>query len=102
MNTIRATIVDGHIHVPVSADLPDGTEVEVQITPLASAVKPGDGQWDDSPAGVEAWIKQYENLEPLVLTDSERAEMATALQDQKDWEKNQFTDHADKQRMQWE
>ena len=65
MNTIRATVVDGYVHVPV--DLVNGTEVEVRIVPLTSDAKPGDGDWDDSPEGISNWIKQYDALEPLVL-----------------------------------
>lgn len=80
MNTIRTTIVDGHVHVPVPDDLTNGTEVEVRILPLTSDSKPGDGEWDGSPQGIAEWMKQYDALEPLVLTESERAAMATALE----------------------
>ena len=102
MSTIRTTIVDGHVHVPVPDDLANGTEVEVWILPLISEAKPGDGDWDDSPEGIEAWMKQYDSLEPLVLTESERAEMATTLQEKKDWEKSRFSDRAGNLRKLWE
>lgn len=102
MNTIRTTIIDGHVHVPVPDDLANGTEVEVRILPLTSDSKPGDGEWDGSPHGIAEWMKQYDALEPLVLTESERAEIATALQEKKDWEKSRFPDHAEKQRKLWE
>lgn len=102
MSTIRTTIVDGHVHVPVPDDLPNGTEVEVRISPVASDAKPGDGDWDDSPEGIEAWIKQYDAIEPLVLTEADRAEIAAALQEQKDWETSRFFDHAERQRKLWE
>ena len=102
MNTIRTTIVDGYVHVPVPEDLPNGTEVEVRILPLTSDSKPGDGDWDDRPEGIEAWMKQYDTLEPLILTESDRAMMATALQEKKDWEKSRFSEEADKQTKLWE
>jgi len=37
---------------------------------------------DDSPEGIEAWIRQYESLKPLILTDADRAEMDTAMGEQ--------------------
>lgn len=102
MNTIRTTIVDGYVHVPVSDDLPNGTEVEVRILALTSESKPGDGDWDDSPEGIKAWMKQYDAIEPFILTESDRAVMTTALQEKKDWEKSRFSDQADKQTKLWE
>lgn len=102
MNTVRTSIIDGHVHVPLSDDLPNGTEVVVQIFAIESDARPGDGVWDDSPAGIEAWLKQYETLEPLDLTEQDRSKMATAHQDQKDWEKERFSEHAETQRKLWE
>ncbi len=102
MNTICTTIVDGYVHVPVSDDLPNGTEVEVRILALTSESKPGDGDWDDSPEGIKAWMKQYDAIEPFILTESDQAVMTTALQEKKDWEKSRFSDQADKQTKLWE
>lgn len=57
MNTIRTTIVDGQVHVSVSDELPDGTEVVVQISTLGPWIArlptctgswlPIYGEWDD-------------------------------------------------------
>lgn len=102
MNSIRTTVIDGHVHVPVTDNLPDGTEVEVVISLVTSEVKLGDGQWDNSPAGIEAWLERYETLEPLDLTEADRGEIAAALQEQKDWEKANFADHAEKLRKLWQ
>ena len=79
MNAIRTTIIDGHVHVLVSDDLPNGTEVVVQISAIESDARSGDGAWDNRPAGIDAWLKQYEMLEPLELTEQDRSEMATAI-----------------------
>jgi hypothetical protein len=102
MNTIRTTIVDGYVHVPVPDELPNGTEVEVKILPLTSESKPGDGDWDNSPEGIEAWMKQYDAIEPLILTESDRAAMTSARQEKKAWEKSRFSEQADEQRKLWE
>lgn len=102
MNMIRTTIVDGHVHVHVADDLPDGTEVVVQISTLGSIAMPGDGDWDNSPAGIEAWLKQYDSLETLELAQRDREVMATALLDQKAWEKDRFFNHAEELRKLWE
>ena len=102
MNSIRTTIVDGYVHAPAPDDLPNGTEVEVRILPLTSESKPGDGDWDNSQAGIEAWIKRYDALEPFDLTEADRAKISTTLQEKKDWEKVCFSEDADKQRGLWE
>ena len=49
MDTIRTTVHNGRIDVRVAADLPDGTEVEIRISPTSADYKPGDGVQNETP-----------------------------------------------------
>ena len=80
---------DRQIVVPVSDDLPDGTKVEVKITIQKEKTNMDESDWDDSPEGIDAWIKAVRELEPILSNEVEQGEFDKALQDQKDWEKSQ-------------
>ena len=101
MNSIRTIVCDGRVDVRVPDNLPDGTAVEVQIIPLAPQSKIGDGEWDDRPEGIEAWIKSVDALEPLVITPEEQAEWDAAKAERKQWEKDHFFERADKLAKEW-
>jgi len=88
--TIHTVVLDRKIVVPVPDDLPDGTMVEVTIAAESKQISLAESEWDDSPEGIEAWIRQYEALEPLLLTDSDRAEIDAAMREQKEWENEHF------------
>ncbi len=67
MSTIKATVAGGRLELDVPADWPDGTEVEIQ--PLAREAA------DDtmSPQEIAKLLAVMDQLEPLELTDAERA-----------------------------
>ncbi len=67
MNTIRTTIVDGHVHVPVSDELPDGTEVVVQIVAAPTNVEFGmdESQWRTDAAAIKEWSEWLDSMEPV-------------------------------------
>ena len=96
MDTIRTTVHNGRIDVHVTADLPDGTEVEVRIFPTSADYKPGDRILDDTPEAIEAWIKAVRQLEPLLITPEEQAAWDTAEAQQKQWDKDHFFDRVDR------
>ena len=102
IQTIHTVVQDRKIVVPVPDDLPDGTKVEVTISADSEKIGIDESEWDDSPEAIEAWIRQYESLEPLILTDADRAEMDTAMREQKGWEKRHFFEQTDKLRQLWE
>ncbi|HQX51331.1 MAG TPA: hypothetical protein PLY87_26055 [Planctomycetaceae bacterium] len=102
IQTIHTVVQDRRIVVPVPDDLPDGTKVEVTISAGSEKIGIDESEWDDSPDGIKAWIRQYESLEPLILTDADRAEMDTAMREQKEWEKSHFFEQTDKLRQLWE
>ena len=96
MNSIRTTVQDGRIDISVAADLPEGTEVEVRIRPLLVQTELNAEIWDDTPEGIEAWIKAANALEPLLLTPEERAAWDSAVAERKQWEKEHFFQRADR------
>jgi hypothetical protein len=96
----KGYIQQGQVVVPKPIDLPDGTEVVVS-NPTTTEDDSEDG-WDNSPEGIAEWLKWYDSLEPLVFTDEERAAWNAARQSQKDWEMDQFDQHAEKLRSMWE
>jgi len=82
MDTIKTTVRNRRIELDAPDDLPDGTEVLIEVTP-ASTEKIGieESEWRDDPASLldwEAWIK---TIEPLEYTPDEAARM-TAFDEQ--------------------
>ena len=93
---IQAVVHDRQFIVPVSDDLPYGTKVEVRITTQKEKTNMDESDWDDSPEGIDVWIKAVRELEPIFSNEVEQTAFDKALQDQKDWEKSQFFEQAEK------
>lgn len=90
------TIVHNHgIEIPVTEDLPDGTEVMVQLVPVHEPMGWQESDWDDTPEGIADWLNWLDSLEPLVFTDQERTALEADRQARKQWEQSRFFDHAD-------
>jgi hypothetical protein len=98
VTTIRGIVTGGRLEIVVPADWPDGTEVE--ILPLASR-DAGDRE-QLSPEEIAAQLTRMDQLEPLALTDAERAAWEAERQARKEWEKSRFAEHAAKLRGEWE
>jgi hypothetical protein len=101
MTTIRTTVQDRRIEIPAPDDLADGTEVVIELTPVSEKAE-FDGDWDDSPAGIEAWITAVNALEPLILSEQELAAMEADRLARKQWEKDHFFEYSDKLAKLWE
>jgi hypothetical protein len=74
MNTIKATVRNRRIELRAPDDLPDGTEILVEITP----VSPGkigieESEWRDDPAALADWEAWIPMIEPIELTPEEQA-----------------------------
>lgn len=69
MQEIKGWVRNGHIETEEPVSLPEGTELRIRA---ADSVE-GDDDWDNSPEGIRDWLEWYETLEPLILTDDERA-----------------------------
>jgi hypothetical protein len=75
MNEIKATWTNGQILPLEPVNWPEGSELLVQ--PLHSAEKIGldESEWRDDPQSIADWIAWVDTIEPLALSDAERAEM---------------------------
>ena len=91
MNPIITTVRNGKVDVPV--EWPEGTEVRVE--PACEAVGMREEDWDDSPEGIEAWIRQYRSLEPLAFTPEEEAAIAAHRLRQQEFDKASFSKHVE-------
>ena len=67
MNAMKATIRNRRIELDAPAELPDGTEVLIEMTPvLGEKIGIEESEWRDDPEALadwEAWIKTIELLE---------------------------------------
>ena|SRR5437016_143017 len=99
MNAIKATIRNGRIETDKPLNLPDGTQL---IIPLPSQISDDDEGWDNSPAGIVAWLKWYDSLQPLIFTEQERAALESDRQARKEWEKAHFDERAEDLRGRWQ
>jgi hypothetical protein len=66
MTPIRAIVHDRRIDVPAPTELPDGTEVLVELVPVVSG-KLGleESEWRDDPAALADWSAWLETIEPI-------------------------------------
>lgn len=62
---IHTVVHDRKVVVPVPDDLPDGTMVEVTITPEPEKIGIDELELDNSPAGIEAWCQWLHSIEPV-------------------------------------
>lgn len=75
MNAIKATWTNGQILPSEPVDWPEGSELLVE--PVAPKDKIGldDSEWRDDAKSIADWVAWVDTIEPLVLSDAERAEM---------------------------
>lgn len=83
MMTIKAVVRNGQIKTEKPIDLPDGTELTI---PIPDA----DSTSEDSPEAIDAWIRWYDQLEPLRFTPEERAAWEAARREGKQFELAQW------------
>ena len=73
MNPIKATWINGRIMPAQPVDWPEGSELIVE--PVATPGKIGldESEWRDDAEALAAWDAWLPTVEPLVLSDEERA-----------------------------
>jgi hypothetical protein len=99
VSTFKGIIHGGQVILPQPADLPDGTEVE--IVPVDQA-ESSDNDRPMTPEEIARTLALMENVQPLEMTDQERALIEADRQERMEWEKARFFEHADRLREVWE
>ncbi len=74
MNAVRAIWTNGRILPSEPVDWPEGSELNVE--PLGTVEKIGldETEWQDDADSIAAWVAWVDTIEPLLLSDEERAE----------------------------
>lgn len=97
MTTITAVVRNGRLELPRPIELPDGTEVEIQL--------PEQRRLDNdemTPDEISRILAAMEKVEPLDFSDEERAALEADRQARKEWEKTHFNARAEKIQRIWE
>jgi hypothetical protein len=102
MNAIRAVVRNGRLETDEPINLPEGTELLIPLPNGDSAQEDSEEVWDDSPEGIEAWLRWCDTLQPLIFTEEERAALEADRRARKEWEKAHFDQYADEVRRLWE
>lgn len=67
MNSIKTTVRNRRIDLPAPNELPDGTDVLVDVTPIpGEKIGINESEWRDDPESLadwEAWLKTIEPIE---------------------------------------
>jgi hypothetical protein len=69
MNAILSVVKNGRVEVDVPPDWPEGTPVRVELG-LNGQTK-YDDERPETPEEIEAWLRWYHSLEPIVMTPEE-------------------------------
>ena len=82
MSAIKAMVQNGRIETDRPLDLPDGTDLLVR----PQSEEDADDGWDNTPEGINAWLKWYDSLQPLIFTDGELETLKQDRSARKEWE----------------
>jgi hypothetical protein len=102
MSVVRATWRNGQVVLDGPVTWAEGMRLVVE--PEQAPELPAANGQDDSmtPEEIAHTLAAMDKIEPLNLTDDERAAWDAERRARKEWEKAHFAEHADKLRGQWE
>lgn len=83
MNAILSVVKNGRIEVDAPPDWPEGSPVRVELGLIGQAA---DNEKPETPEEIEAWLRWYHNLEPIVMTPEEEAAWGADRKAQKDYD----------------
>jgi hypothetical protein len=75
MNAIRAKWTKGQIVPAEPVDWPEGMELLVEPMPESDKIGLDESEWRDDPQSIADRCAWVDSIEPLILTDEERADM---------------------------
>ena len=102
MTTMTAVVRNGRLELSALIDLPDGTEVEIQLSEREETSSGQEEEGPMTPDEIARTLAAMEKIEPLEMSDEERAALEADRQARKDWEKAQFDAHSEKLQRMWE
>ena len=102
MNTIRTTVKNRHIDIPAPDNMPDGTEIIVDIHLPMEKEWLDESEWDETPLGNETWIEWAKSLKPMHFTPEESLLIDQVLQEDKLTEISNYETHAENLRKLFE
>jgi predicted DNA-binding antitoxin AbrB/MazE fold protein len=102
MNTMTAIVRNGQIELPRPIDLPDGTEVEIRLPEAQGADSGHVDEGPLTPEEIARTLAAMEKVEPLEMSEEERAALDADRQARKEWEKAHFDSRAEELRRIWQ
>jgi len=73
LTTVRATVRNRRIELDAPDDLPDGTDVLVDLTPVRiGKIGLDESEWRDDAAALADWTAWLETIEPIDFTEVPR------------------------------
>lgn len=100
MSAIHGRVKNGKIELPAPADWPDGTEVVVR--PTDESVGMAEEDWPETAEEIEAWLRWYDTVQPLILTPEDEARIAAARKAHREFELSKWDEETEKARKLFE
>ena len=73
MNAIKTTVQNRRIDLPAPKDLPDGTDVLVEVTPIpGEKIGVSESEWRDDPEALADWDSWLKTIEPIEWATPDR------------------------------
>jgi len=102
MSTTKATWTNGQIVLDGPVDWPEGLRLSIEPEPSQTEASGVGDEGAMTPEEIARTLAAMDQVEPLEMTDEERAAWEAERQDRKGWEKAHFAEHAEKLRRMWE
>ena len=103
MTTAVGTIKNGQVILDQPGQLPEGTRVEVlPVSAARPALGMREEDWPTTPEGMAALAARMDELEPGWLDAEDEAAWRAALREQRDRDKAESDQNADRVRRIWE
>lgn len=72
MTTVNAIVQNRRIEIDAPQDLPDGTEVRVDVSMPVVRMGIPESEWHDGPEAVAEWSAWLKTMEPIEFADEDK------------------------------